>query len=477
MKKINKRLKNKENGITLIVLVITIIVLLILAGVSISMLTEQNGILSKTTEAKKQTKKASQNEKYDLAKTEDIINESQTNIVVEQVSDANPGILEGEGTEESPYVINSIEDLVYFAYDVRNGNNYDGKNVKLGLSLDFNSTKSYKDPLSTAYAEYGYDGELKTLLTSGEGFMPIGLLYDSDTQNFYGTFDGNGNTIYNLYINKIATDDSGLKMGFFTNNKGKILNLKLLNVNLYLKSNNGALGGISGQNSKTGSIKNCIVSGNIRNDSDTGGMGGITSYCSGEIEKSGNIANIVGNRISTGQSTSIGGICSNVGGNAKLDSCYNWGDVTGKNEDGYMYLGGITGNDSSNTVIQNCYSRGKIVGNAQVLRIGGVLGYQFGTSVGCYDIGSVEGSVTSELNIGRCIGKKFNSNAIINYVYYLKNENGITGLGIGEDLEGMAKSEKEMKESSFLDLLNKTSNSWKSDDNNINNGYPILSWQ
>jgi len=42
----------KNTGITLIVLVITIIVLLILAGVSIATLTGQNGILSKTTNAK-----------------------------------------------------------------------------------------------------------------------------------------------------------------------------------------------------------------------------------------------------------------------------------------------------------------------------------------------------------------------------------------------------------------------------------------
>lgn len=39
------REKNKELGITLIALVITIIVLLILAGISISMLTGDNGIL------------------------------------------------------------------------------------------------------------------------------------------------------------------------------------------------------------------------------------------------------------------------------------------------------------------------------------------------------------------------------------------------------------------------------------------------
>ena len=42
----------KKQGITLIALVVTIIVLLILAGVSIQMLTGQNGILKRAKEAK-----------------------------------------------------------------------------------------------------------------------------------------------------------------------------------------------------------------------------------------------------------------------------------------------------------------------------------------------------------------------------------------------------------------------------------------
>lgn len=42
----------KNNGITLIALVITIIVLLILAGVSIAMITSQDGILGKAKSAK-----------------------------------------------------------------------------------------------------------------------------------------------------------------------------------------------------------------------------------------------------------------------------------------------------------------------------------------------------------------------------------------------------------------------------------------
>ena len=42
----------KENGITLVALVVTIVVLLILAGVSISLVLNQNGVIDKSKEAK-----------------------------------------------------------------------------------------------------------------------------------------------------------------------------------------------------------------------------------------------------------------------------------------------------------------------------------------------------------------------------------------------------------------------------------------
>ena len=54
-------------GITLIALVITIIVLLILAGVSIAMLTGENGILNQANNAKTQSTLAEEREKVELA--------------------------------------------------------------------------------------------------------------------------------------------------------------------------------------------------------------------------------------------------------------------------------------------------------------------------------------------------------------------------------------------------------------------------
>ena len=64
-----KKINYKTNGITLIALVITIIVLLILAGVSIATLTGDNGILTQANKAKTETEKAGAQEKVELEVT------------------------------------------------------------------------------------------------------------------------------------------------------------------------------------------------------------------------------------------------------------------------------------------------------------------------------------------------------------------------------------------------------------------------
>lgn len=66
--------KTNNNGITLIALIITIIVLLILAGISIAMLTGRNGIITQGQRAKNQTENASKYEENRLNEYNDIIN-------------------------------------------------------------------------------------------------------------------------------------------------------------------------------------------------------------------------------------------------------------------------------------------------------------------------------------------------------------------------------------------------------------------
>ena len=57
----------KNKGITLIALVITIIILLILASVTIATLTGENGIITKAREAQEKTEKAAIEEQLRLA--------------------------------------------------------------------------------------------------------------------------------------------------------------------------------------------------------------------------------------------------------------------------------------------------------------------------------------------------------------------------------------------------------------------------
>ena len=68
-------MKNMNKGITLIALVITIIVLLILAGVSIATLTGENGILTRAQDAKVETRGAAVEEIVELWKIENEMNE------------------------------------------------------------------------------------------------------------------------------------------------------------------------------------------------------------------------------------------------------------------------------------------------------------------------------------------------------------------------------------------------------------------
>ena len=65
----------KRKGITLIALVVTVIVLLVLAGVSISMLTGQNGILTRVAESKVKTEKAEKQENARMQGYEDTVRE------------------------------------------------------------------------------------------------------------------------------------------------------------------------------------------------------------------------------------------------------------------------------------------------------------------------------------------------------------------------------------------------------------------
>ena len=81
-----KNIVKKQTGITLIALVITIIVLLILAGVSIAMLTGNNGILTQAKLAKENTALAKEDEENKLAKNNEYINEQTGKVIPGEIA-------------------------------------------------------------------------------------------------------------------------------------------------------------------------------------------------------------------------------------------------------------------------------------------------------------------------------------------------------------------------------------------------------
>ncbi len=87
MKECKKIRTRNSKGITLIALVITIIVLLILAGVSIAMLTGDNGILTQANSANENTKIANEKERVNLASSGALLKDNGEKMIQDNLED------------------------------------------------------------------------------------------------------------------------------------------------------------------------------------------------------------------------------------------------------------------------------------------------------------------------------------------------------------------------------------------------------
>ena len=117
-----QRISNKESrkskGITLIALVITIIVLLILAGVTIATLTGENGILTRASEASIETRGATVEERKDLWKVE----QQSDNYLTEDTAQTLDELLDNLEAEDliTPEERTQIEEKGYVTIGSRN---------------------------------------------------------------------------------------------------------------------------------------------------------------------------------------------------------------------------------------------------------------------------------------------------------------------------------------------------------------------
>ena len=144
-----KKIKKSSKGITLVALVITIIVLLILAGVSIATLTGENGILTRASDASRETEIASVKEQAQL----DI-----SNWIAEELENGR------DATVNTPEKVQEILELT-------NQNNED-KYYKGFTETGVTSPNGYEVPYEELYTNSSAGGDVpnfdENTLTLGE---------------------------------------------------------------------------------------------------------------------------------------------------------------------------------------------------------------------------------------------------------------------------------------------------------------------
>lgn len=214
----------KQNGITLIALVITIIVLLILAGVSISMVTGENGLISKAGKANKETAVANDTEELKLILSDYKISEYadstlqtvgeyfEKKLVDEDVRVFENGVAIVTRPKTGNIFLVTSEEIIYMGDE------------KIDFDLLIYNKETFLDFIERVNSGNSYDGKIIYLLgninVENETIDQIG----KGESKFEGTFKGNGGIISNANIKA----ENG-RIGLFENFTGTIDGLKFTN--------------------------------------------------------------------------------------------------------------------------------------------------------------------------------------------------------------------------------------------------------
>ncbi len=263
-------------------------------------------------------------------------------------------------------------------------------------------------------------------------WVPIGKSMEG--VNFKGTFDGNGKTISNLTIGQPETPIQGSwYLGLFGYVRdATIRNIGLENVGIYsFASNNGQ--GVRSDYITTG----CLIGESFR---------------------------------------------------STIENCYAQGVIsTGANGDYPNYAGGLIGEDMYST-IANCYATLEASIDSRTTRssaVGGLMGYiGIDSNVqNCYGILQMHGDTTYVRAGGFAADRTKNYNSYVSKCYY-NSDLESNGLAYGNASPIYGKTSEELREASFISILNSNTLSlieggkeelvsWKFVANK-NNGYPMI---
>ena len=272
----------------------------------------------------------------------------------------------GDGKVGNPYIITKAEELEWFRDQVNSG--------QYSICAKIADNVEVIDMSSVCHAAD------KSQNLEEKSWVPIG---NRNIIKYRGTFDGNGKTITNLYINA-----SQLKVGLFgytykgtiknltfeyanvTNTKdytgilvGDIENSNLQNIKI---SNTCQIkggkytGGIAGE--LDGNAYNCVNYATVQGIKYVGGFFGWYSRKGNSITACANYGNV------TASSEMAGGLVGYFSGGT-IQDCANYGDVKGTNR-----VAGMAGFVSDGKV-QNVFSYGNISVTNKIQNVGMVFGF------------------------------------------------------------------------------------------------------
>ena len=400
-----------QKGITLLVLVVTIIVLLILAGITIGALTGENGIIKNARESKEQTEIANEKEILEKAtveamgknkygnieeselqsalnketgdgKTEAVdtgeefevlFKESNRYYIVDKdgnvgeaqdfKEDKSPGDitigLNGEDLPEGEYQIGSIEDLVVLSNLSRGkGNCIENGEIKDAVMNIFSGStiKLMKDLNFNSRMSYADLSMTWSYDETNEAY----IIDENSTQNLRDLLmDKNGDGF--IPIGAYTSSSYLMFAGIFDGQNYKIQNLY----------ENREEGGGLFNSSFTATIKNIRLTNiDITSNKDAGGItrvgSGIRVYncsVSGNIKGNGAMAGIQ---------------CIGYG-NIEIINCCNLANIY--NNGSGSNVGGVIGYDdiNGNTNIVNCYNLGELNFTGTYGNVNGIIGGAYNT--------------------------------------------------------------------------------------------------
>jgi hypothetical protein len=287
----------------------------------------------------------------------------------------------------------------------------------------------------------GYTELASATANNGKGWQPIGTWSDG----FTGYFDGKGDKIADLFINRPGE----LHVGLFgsVGQNGVVEELSVTNASVAARSGVGVLVG-----SNFGTVSNCYASGSVAGAGPVGGLVGMNRRTVINSRSSSTVAGveqvgvllgfndgIVSNSSSSGEAAGywfVGGLVgSNRGSVINCDSASNAtgygsvGGLAGENRDtvrnarfsgsvsGNQQIGGLVGTNWH--VVRDSYSNGRTAGKEQV---GGLVGHNLpGSAVNsCYSTSAVIG----DSRVGGLVGENDGGTVTASY-----SAGGVNGKG------------------------------------------------